>query len=259
MKTVAILIALCGAAFADPQLDPSRKDEAAKLVAQGTSRFDRRDFQGALDRYREAYAIYPAPKLHYNIALALSGMARSAEAADELTRFLATAGDAPADARAQATKLLAALDRELGKIAIDATAAGATASVDGRDVGEPPIELHAAPGSHAIRIVKAGYVPWERTIQVSAGTTARANGDLVAIELARPVELRPLTPPETPMRVEPTPVPTHPAHITQRGSLLGRWWLWTAVGAVVIGGAVITYEATRSPSPPSSELGVIKF
>jgi hypothetical protein len=132
---------------------------------------------------------------------------------------------------------------------------GATASLDGREVGELPVELHATPGSHAIHIVKPGYSPWDGTVAVSAGATAHARGELAAIQL-RPVEpVMPVAP------VQPKPVPAQPAPTqpVDHGSILGKWWLWTAVGAVVIGGAVITYEATRSPSPPPSELGVIKF
>jgi len=108
-----------------------------------------------------------------------------------------------------------------------------------------------------VRVVKPGFSPWEGTISVSAGATVHAKGELAAVKL-HPVE--PTIPPVAAPLPTTAPLQPVPAQPAEHSSILGKWWLWTAVGAVVIGGVVITYEATRSaPSPPPSELGVIKF
>jgi hypothetical protein len=47
--------------------------------------------------------------------------------------------------------------------------AGADIGLDGNFVGQTPSSLLALPGDHHIRISKAGYKPWERTIRTSGG------------------------------------------------------------------------------------------
>jgi hypothetical protein len=56
--------------------------------------------------------------------------------------------------------------------------------VDGQLVGNTPkANLSLAPGSHAVRVVREGYEPFERTIQVAAGQSVRLT-DIVLV--ARP-------------------------------------------------------------------------
>lgn len=43
------------------------------------------------------------------------------------------------------------------------------------------------------------------------------------------------------------------------GSILTRWWFWTAVGVVAVGGGVGIYVATRPDDPPATDLGNIVF
>ena len=56
--------------------------------------------------------------------------------------------------------------------------------MDGQLVGNTPkANLSLAPGSHAVRVVREGYEPFERTIQVAAGQSVRLT-DIVLV--ARP-------------------------------------------------------------------------
>ena len=43
------------------------------------------------------------------------------------------------------------------------------------------------------------------------------------------------------------------------GSVLTRWWFWTAVGVVAVGSGVGLYVATRPDGAPSTDLGNIVF
>ncbi len=254
--TLFALVLAAGAVHADPALDPAKKDAAAKLVEEGTTRLDRSDFQGAFDRYREAFQLYPSPRLHFNLALALEGLGRRDVAADEYALFLDLASDAPAEARGQASRQLANLDHDFGQLAITSNVSGALVSIDGAEVGPAPVKRHFAVGSHVVRIAAPGRKTFETTSTVTAGATLPVAGDPI-------VDLVPVAEPRlTPIVVTPPPQQLPPPERRDdevHASILGKWWFWGAVGVVVLGGAVITYEATRAPSPPSSELGVLRF
>ena len=54
-------------------------------------------------------------------------------------------------------------------------------SIDGTAVGNTPranVDLTA--GSHVIRVIRAGYVTWERAVRVSAGETLRITDIVLA-------------------------------------------------------------------------------
>jgi len=45
----------------------------------------------------------------------------------------------------------------------------------------------------------------------------------------------------------------------EQPSLFGRWWFWTAVGAVVAATVVIVVVSSRGQAPPSTDLGNQEF
>jgi hypothetical protein len=250
MRLLAALLVLfaAAAAFADPQLDPTKKDAASKLVADGSVLFEQHDYTAALAKYREAYSVYPAAKLHYNVALALDGLGRADEAADEYALFLDGAADAPADARSQAQDQLGKLESKLALLAINSGAGNSTVEIDGKPRGSAPASVHVEAGKHEITVHASGRDPWTATVDVAAGAH-------------RSVDAYPLS-----VRLDHDPSPSPAKHDVggqgperESGSVAGKWWFWTAVAVVVVGGAVIAYEVTREPSAPASELGVFQF
>jgi hypothetical protein len=256
---VVVLVAQLAPAQADsPALDPARKDQAALLVTEGSTRYDAKDFQGALDRYERAYAIYPAPKLHYNRALALLGLRRRGDAADEFERFITEARDAPPAALAHASEALIDLEKQLGRLAITSNAIGAV-GIDGRAVGTTPLTVHLTPGLHEVRMTAAGRKPWRETLAIQATVTTRKLVELAPLELqvARrdPVAPDPAIGPSAigPSAGGPSPASRDEPH----RAIYGRWWFWGAIGTAVIAGAAITYVATRPPRAPATELGTI--
>jgi hypothetical protein len=58
--------------------------------------------------------------------------------------------------------------------------------------------------------------------------------------------------------VAPGAPPQAPAPADEGGSIASRWWFWTLIGVVVVGGAVGTYAAVSSSGePPTGTLGAI--
>jgi hypothetical protein len=68
-----------------------------------------------------------------------------------------------------------------GRLFVNATPWGEL-YLDGRLLGNTPkANLEILPGTHRLRIVRDGYEPYERTIEVAAGATLRIT-DIVLTE-----------------------------------------------------------------------------
>ncbi len=101
--------------------------------------------------------------------LSVSITAGSPVAAVELA--LIELGDTSPPAAAPAAQPApSAVAVETGTVMVNTRPGGAEVYVDGRLVGATPLTLvDVAPGSHAIRLVRAGYREWTTTIDVAAG------------------------------------------------------------------------------------------
>lgn len=58
----------------------------------------------------------------------------------------------------------------MGTVTFTSEPAGAEVTVDGKFLGTTPSTIQLTPGDHAIMIEKAHYVPWKRTMAISAGS-----------------------------------------------------------------------------------------
>jgi serine/threonine-protein kinase len=86
---------------------------------------------------------------------------------------------------------------------------GARVAVDGRDVGETPIDrLQVDPGSRVLRLLREGYLPWEDTFRARAGRTETVEAILTS---------RPAPAPEPP----PEPAAPEPPQVVE-GTLVER-------------------------------------
>jgi hypothetical protein len=156
------------------QTDARRVAARAKLV-EGDGLLKRGAYQDALAVFREAYALFPSPKIHYNFGLALKGMGRNAEALEAFDRFLAEADDAPPDARARA---LASRDELLGRVGVVRVATdvtGASILIDGREVGRTPYphDIRLDPGPHMLTVDRGGAsLPFAQRMEVRAGAVS---------------------------------------------------------------------------------------
>ena len=88
---------------------------------------------------------------------------------------------------------------------------GAQVQVDGRTVGNTPIQrFRVQAGNRTLRLTHEGYVPWEDTVRVRAGSTATVDAEMSLMEAA-----------EVPVEPEPDPEPD-PADQVVEGSLVKR-------------------------------------
>lgn len=114
---------------------------------------------------------------------------------------------------------------------VDAGDVPAAVLLDGRPAGAAGETLELPPGPHRVRIEAIGFDPLERDLVLEPGAV-----ESVAVVLV------PIPPP-------PEPEPTEePPGVGER-----YWWLWTALGAVALGGAVAAGVLLWPEPEPSAD------
>ena len=124
-----ILLALVAQATPSPA-SPDEKARAQVLLKEGAKLYEKGALAPALEKFNQAYAEYPSPKLLFNIGQASRDLGRLAEAMSAFERFLTEATDAPADMTTEAKKSVAELEGKLGKLRIQCAKPGAEVSVE---------------------------------------------------------------------------------------------------------------------------------
>ena len=106
---------------------------------------------------------------------------------------------------------------------------GAQVELDGKPIGQVPLSIDVPPGKHRVAVRQSGFRPWSGAVSVASGTVLRLPVRLVRLAARTPV-----------VRSKP---------------FYKRWWFWTAVGAVVVGGTGLgIYLGTRSDDPASPQI-----
>jgi hypothetical protein len=248
---------------------PAERETAIGLIAEGAKLYDAGKFAEALAKFEVAYKVVPSQKIRFNMALALSGLNRDAEAAENYRAFLNDVPGAPADARATATAALAKLDKTLGTIEIAAEPAGTQIAVRGRPVGTAPLaaSVFVSPGVVEVIGAKAGFEPRREVVTVAAGKKLRLELRLMAppavITEAKPAELparpaavpSPATARPAPATLLEQPAPAPAASGSRTGKILGgvalgAGALLTVAGVVVRSRAVNSYEEGKQLGCP---------
>jgi tetratricopeptide (TPR) repeat protein len=208
VRALVLLVLISGAA-AHAQ---DAREQAQQLVADADAKLAANDYEGALAGYRDAYARYPSPRLHYNLALCLDGLARPVEAIGEFEAFLAEATDAPIEHRSYASAAIKRLEPGVGRLELRGFRIGLRVTVDDAPAGVTPIPrpIPVVPGEHTITVGT-----YRQVAKVLAGRQE------LVIDLSNA-----------------------PQPITK------KWWFWTSAGVVAAAVTVGVVLATRQTPPP---------
>jgi len=247
--TLIALLALLAQA-SGPTVDPQAKVKAQGLLNEGSRLYGEGDYAGALDKFNAAYAAYPSPKLMFNIGQADRDLGRPVEALQAFEKFLAGALDATPATTTEARASLAELREKLGRIRIDCATADTEVSIDGKSMGLTPLTepVWATPGRHQVIANLAHAALAMENVVVVAGSL-----HTVTLQL-RPLADSPVAAPAAPA-VNLTAVPAAPAESTSDSPVYKKWWLWTGIGAVVVGGAVTAFLLTRRSNDSCGGIG----
>jgi len=148
------------------------RQRASRLLRKGNELHDSGRYAEALATYREAYALYPSHKLHYNCALTYEAMGLHVQAARSIERFLARAGGStPAKILKRATSLRRRLWRRLGAVEVRCSLPGAEVALDGRRQGVTPLSqrIFARPGPRRLSVTLEGYRDFVLDMQIRPG------------------------------------------------------------------------------------------
>jgi tetratricopeptide (TPR) repeat protein len=163
---LAVLLLSSGLALA-----ATPEEQARELFREANQLFARKMFLDALQKYRQARALYPSYKIDLNIGSTLDAMGRRTEAALYFERFLTQSASAPQEIISAAKERLTQLRGKLGRVRVTSVLDGATVLADGVSVGTTPLDtpVYLEPGRHRLEARKQGERPGGRSVDVTAG------------------------------------------------------------------------------------------
>lgn len=258
-RAVLVVLILCTAAGPTTVSARTPRLEANALYRQGNRLYNKRDYKGALEKYRQAYAMYPSYKIEYNIATSLYALGRRTEAAQNFERFLQRGGEAAPRAIVRvARQRLKELGRELASVSVSCSARGAGVLVDGKTAGRTPLphRIYLTAGTHKIEVSKEGYPGFSRRLALVRGEH---------VDLTVPWRLRPHAPSRTALATRPDSPGTRAggtdATLTASTRLLQRrttrtLWAYTTlgVGLALLGSAGALYGIGASQGNDAHQL-----
>jgi hypothetical protein len=205
--------------------------EYAQLVSGALSEFERGHWEQARAWFERAHALRPNARTLWGLGVTAFELGRYTQAIEELQIAVVDRRLPLSDEqRTQARDVIARAARHVAMLSVDLVPAQAVLSVDGLETQSR--ELVLSPGSYTLAARAPGFHERELSLQLAPGEQR---------------ELR-LTLPPIELDVGATTVPARAIAATSDeprardgGSVLGRWWFWTAVALVVAGGAVATY------------------
>jgi hypothetical protein len=214
--------------------DPGAKAKAQALLREGAQLYQDHAFAEALEKFDQAYAVFPSPKLLYNIGQASRELGRPADAVDAFEKFLAQAPDASPELIAEAKQSVAELSPKLGKLFINCNVSGAEISVDGKNMGKTPLvdSIRVSPGNHQVTATHPTAMPVVQTVLVAAGAMQTLAIRLRSLAESPAVGQVADTTATPTLGLQAAPAPTE---LTEdRGWWLGRKWTWVAAGTTVV-------------------------
>ncbi len=106
-----------------------------------------------------------------------------------------------------------------GTLVVTTEPPGSTIAVDGRELGNPPLEVPLPAGAHTVLARRDGYEDAQVPVVVNAGDAKRT------------VDIK----------------------LTKNAPLTSKWWFWTTIGVAVVGGVVVTAALlTEKPADKGS-------
>jgi len=169
-RALLALVCMTTLAQAQPAPKDDSKVDAQSLMQSGVKLLDAKDYLGALAVFKTAYERFQGAKILLNIGTSLKLLGRDADAANAYQRYL-DASDTDPKRKGDIEKLIAKIDKTVGKITITPTPSNASSTIDDDDW------LHVVHGSvwrvsperHAIIVKAEGYETKTKSVQIGVG------------------------------------------------------------------------------------------
>ncbi|MFO0668436.1 MAG: PEGA domain-containing protein [Polyangiaceae bacterium] len=169
------LVALPGGALAQPA-------SAKEALANADKAAKAKDWAKAQSEYRAAYQAAPTAQALNGLASASYELGAWGEAYEAYDEFLKTYPDAMGrGAKALAEKRVKELDAKTGALTILVNESGADVSLDDKKIGASPVRalIRVGTGSHSLKVSKAGFAAFEKSVDVAPGAKVSVDVNLV--------------------------------------------------------------------------------
>ena len=256
-KAIVLAIVMCcspgtlHAQTSPKSVDTTTLQDYDQLLDAAVSAFGVSDFARAHGLFKRAYELRPNARVLRGIGIAALRLSRYTEAKHELAAALSDPRQPLTEAqRDEVSKLMDWMQSSLGTLRLRITPREARVSVD--DDWTTSTELTLPPGAHRVQVSLDGHRTLQRTVEIAAAREETLEIALKANEVApvRVAELAlPVAPRSPKVRLVPVSDPQTPAAPRDEPALTERWWFWTIVGAVAVGGAAAAIAIAAAPAP----------
>jgi len=275
----------------------SDKQTAADLKKQGDAAMVSLRYVEAIEAYTKAYEITGDAALLYNRGRALQGLGDYPMALEQLESFKQQASPALRARVPALDSLIAEVRARVALVLVTSNAKGARILVRSKVIGTTPlgghIKLNAGPAT--VEVEAEGYLPFKKEVDLQGGTETEIEAKLTLKSKMGLLTVRSPVPgarvfidgkPAGNVPAERSlPAGTHKILVERDGyetatttavvnagdkkqisielkektPLLKRWWFWTGVGVVVVGGAAVTSALLieRAPGEGNFTLGQV--
>lgn len=269
--TAALLLALCASTPAHAQPEPAGKsanasagkpakttsaaesDEDAyeQLIDRALAAFRANEYADARALFEQAHAAQPSARTLRGLGITAVALRRYDEARVELEAALADSRrPLSRTQQRELTQLLDWMRTSLARLRLDLSPASATALVDGRPAHAG--ELLLDPGEHELRVQAEGYESDSRRVSLRLGQTeslhVRLSPSAAKLSPSAAAAAAPRRASDT------TGTSAKPA--ASQVSIFDRWWFWTGLAAVAIGGTVAAIALEGEDEPVYERGGV---
>jgi hypothetical protein len=165
---------------AAPEASSEIRSEARGHFEKGLALFDEEAWDAALVEFVRSRTLYPTRAATKDAAFCLRRLHRFDEALDMFEALMAEFPNMPAEDRDIAQREIRSLSALVGRIELTGAEPGATVVIDSRARGAFPLApVRVSIGTHLVRVLKDGFVPFEANVTVASGQTTP-----VAVKLA---------------------------------------------------------------------------
>lgn len=244
-----------------PALAVAEERSYEVLVAEGLQEFELAHWEEARMLFERAHAVEPSARTLRGLGMVAFELRHYVECVRLLEASLTEQVDAlPPDLRAQVDELLVRARTFVGRVRLRLSPTDAALTVDeGPARREADGSMLLETGEHVLVANTPGYQEKRRTIDLRGGQT---------LDLSMTLSERGGATPAVAVAAAPTPAPATTAAPAAAvapdtaprdddGSVFGKWWFWTAAGAVVAGAVIGVVAATAEDDVRDPEPGTI--
>lgn len=171
------------------ELSDADKYRLIELIGRGNAAYDAGDYSESCAHYEDAAEMAEFPEVYYRLALCRERLDELGRAVEAYERYLDLDPEISDRGRivAELERLKRIMvERSISHLRIRSSPEGATVlGVDGKDLGETPLDLELEPGMYQFFLRAPGRVDGHRTVELEAGGSSEIHVEMERIAVLR--------------------------------------------------------------------------